>query len=308
MHAKTDSEVTSLTASSPSRSPRRPVYYVQSPSRDSSHDGEKITNSFHSTPVLSPMGSPGHHSRDSSSTRYSGSRKANGIGRHQQHHHHRKGEKDFDAIEEEGFLDEDETTHKGFPRRCYIPAFVVGFFILFSFFSLILWGASRPQKPNITMKSISFDQFVIQAGADASGVATDMVTMNSTVKLNFRNTGTFFGVHVTSSPLDLSYSQLTLATGNIKKFYQSRKSQRTITVTLEGDYIPLYGGSVDLSSKDGKLTTPVPLTLNFKVRAKAYVLGKLVKPKFYKTIQCSIVFDPKNMNKAISLKKSCTYQ
>lgn len=94
----------------------------------------------------------------------------------------------------------------------------------------------------------------------------------------------------------------------IKKFYQSRKSQRTITVTLMGGYIPLYGGSVDLSSNDGKLTAPVPLTLNFKVRARAYVLGKLVKPKFYKRIQCSTVLDPKNMNKAISLKKSCTYQ
>lgn len=91
-------------------------------------------------------------------------------------------------------------------------------------------------------------------------------------------------------------------------FYQSRKSQRTVTVTLMGGYIPLYGGSVDLSSNDGKLTAPVPLTLNFKVRARAYVLGKLVKPKFYKRIQCSTVLDPKNMNKAISLKKSCTYQ
>lgn len=51
---KTDSEVSSLSQSSPARSPRRPVYYVQSPSRDS-HDGEKTTNSFNSSPVLSPI-------------------------------------------------------------------------------------------------------------------------------------------------------------------------------------------------------------------------------------------------------------
>lgn len=302
MHAKTDSEVTSLTASSPTRSPRRP-YYVQSPSRDS-HDGEKTTNSFHSTPVLSPMGSPGHHSRDSSSTRYSGSRKVSG--RH--HQHHRKGDKDFGAIEEEGFLDDDENHSKGFPRRCYFPAFVVGFFVLFSFFSLILYAASKPQKPVITMKSISYDQFKIQAGTSSSGVATDMVTMNSTVKLTFRNTGTFFGVHVTSSSIDIAYSDLTLATGTIKKFYQSRKSQRSIAVTLKGGYVPLYGASVDWSSKDGKLTAPVPLSLNFTVRARGYVLGKLVKPKFYKTIQCNLNLDPKKMNKPISLKNSCTYK
>ena len=148
MHAKTDSEVTSLTASSPTRSPRRPVYYVQSPSRDS-HDGEKTTNSFHSTPVLSPSGSPGRQSRNSSSTRYSGSLRP-GSRKGSQNQQHRKGEKGFDAIEEEGF--NDEVGRKGIPRRCYFLAYVVGFFVLFTFFALVLWGAARPQKPVITMR------------------------------------------------------------------------------------------------------------------------------------------------------------
>lgn len=159
--AKTDSEVSSLSQSSPARSPRRAVYYVQSPSRESSHDGEKTTNSFHSSPVLSPMGSPPHshsnsslgpHSRESSSTRFSRSRK------HSNNGSHRKGWKpwkshddEFGAIEEEGLLDDENGSH-GFPRRCYFPVFVLGFFALFSVFSLILWGASKPQKPTITMK------------------------------------------------------------------------------------------------------------------------------------------------------------
>ncbi|KAH6756487.1 transmembrane protein [Perilla frutescens var. hirtella] len=308
MHAKTDSEVTSLAPSSPNRA----VYYVQSPSRDS-HDGEKTTNSFHSTPILSPMGSPGRQSRDSSSTRYSGSLKpgsqksSNGSRRH--HHHHRKAEKEwkeFDAIEEEGLLDE-EGGRRGLPRRCYFLAFVVGFFVLFSFFALILWGASRNQKPVVTMKSIFFENFVINAGSDASGVSTEMITMNSTVKLLFRNRGTFFGVHVTSTPLDLSSSQLTIATGAINRFYESRSSQRTVTVMVRGSSIPLYGGGADLGSKDGKPVLPVPLVLNFTVRARAYILGQLVKPKFYKRVQCSLVLDPKKMNVAIPLKNSCTY-
>lgn len=162
MHAKTDSEVTSLAPSSPTRSPRRPVYFVQSPSRDS-HDGEKTTTSFHSTPVLSPMGSPPHshssvgrHSRESSSSRFSGSLKpgsrkiapnsAGGGGRKGQ-----KPWKECDVIEEEGLLEDDDGS-RGLPRRCYFLAFILGFFVLFSLFSLILWGASRPQKPKITMK------------------------------------------------------------------------------------------------------------------------------------------------------------
>ncbi|XP_039026026.1 uncharacterized protein LOC120159508 [Hibiscus syriacus] len=66
LSTKSESDITSLAPSSPSRSPKRPVYYVQSPSRDS-HDGDKS-----STMQPSPMESPSHpssvgpHSRNSS--------------------------------------------------------------------------------------------------------------------------------------------------------------------------------------------------------------------------------------------------
>lgn len=94
----------------------------------------------------------------------------------------------------------------------------------------------------------------------------------------------------------------------IRKFYQSRKSQRSLTVMVKGSSIPLYGGGANLGSLNGAPTQPVPLTLNFMVRSRAYVLGKLVKPKFYKRVKCSVVMDPKKMNVAISLKNRCNYQ
>ncbi|XP_050364700.1 uncharacterized protein LOC126783299 [Argentina anserina] len=318
MHAKTDSEVTSLAPSSPTRSPRRPVYYVQSPSRDS-HDGEKTATSFQSTPVLSPAGSPPHshsslgrHSRDSSSTRFSGSLKpgskkiqpSNDSSSRRKGHHHHKAWKDCAVIEEEGLLDDDDR-ERGFPRRCYFPAFVLGFFLLFSMFSLILYGASKPMKPKITMKSVKFEQFKIQAGSDSTGVGTDMISVNSTVKFTFRNTGTFFGVHVSPNPLDLSYSQITIASGIIKKFYQSRRSHRTVTVSVIGDKIPLYGSGASISSSTGTTLLPVPLKLNFLIKSRAYVLGKLVKPKFNRRVECTVTFDPKKLNVAIALK-NCT--
>ncbi|KAE9613866.1 hypothetical protein Lal_00016060 [Lupinus albus] len=309
MHAKTDSEVTSLDASSPTRSPRRPVYFVQSPSRDS-HDGEKTTASFHSTPVLSPMGSPPHshsslgrHSRQSSSSRFSGSRKINNNNNNRK----LQQQKPIDVIDEEDLLLQNEDHHRTLSRRYYFLVFVLGFFLLFSFFSLILWGASRPMKPEIVVKSIKFDHVQIQAGSDATGVATDMISMNSTVKFTYRNTGTFFGVHVTSTPLDLTYSEIVIASGNLKTFYQSRKSQKLVSVAVMGTRIPLYGSGASLSSSTGMPTVPVPLKLNFVIRSRAYVLGKLVKPKYYKNIECSITLDPKKLNIPLSLKNSCKY-
>ncbi|KAJ3681508.1 hypothetical protein LUZ60_015997 [Juncus effusus] len=305
MHAKTDSEVTSLAPSSPARAP---AYFVQSPS----HDGKTAT-SFHSTPATSPPrhshSSMGPHSRESSS-RFSAINHKKGRGGVAE-----KlvgGPKEIDPIEEEGLLMEydDERERKRFTKRLYCLGFVLGFFALFSFFALILWGASRSQKPRIAMKSITFQNFIIQAGTDASLVPTDMATLNSTVKFTYRNTGTFFGIHVKSTPFALSYSQLTLATGDMKNFYQTRKSQRTVNVMVIGDKVPLYGGGPILTgTTPAKKSTvpPIPLTLSFMVRSRAYVLGHLVKPKFTIEIQCSVLLDVNKMNKPISLVKSCQH-
>lgn len=92
------------------------------------------------------------------------------------------------------------------------------------------------------------------------------------------------------------------------KFYQSRKSQRSIRVMVKGSHIPLYGGGASLGSVNGAPVEPVPLTLSVMVRSRGYVLGKLVKPKFYKKIECALAMDPKKMGVPISLKNKCTYQ
>ncbi|XP_062184026.1 uncharacterized protein LOC133887981 [Phragmites australis] len=312
-HAKTDSEVTSLAPSSPPRSPPRgrPVYYVQSPSRDS-HDGEKTATSVHSTPALSPMASPLH---SSSSSRFSGhpKRKADKApGR--KGAPPGKGWQEIGIIEEEGLLDDEEHT-RIVPKRCYyLLVFVLAFVALFSFFALVLWGASRSQKPQIVIKSITFENFIIQAGTDASLVPTDMATTNSTVKFTYKNKGTFFGIHVTADPFELSYSQLTLATGDLKKFYQARSSHRTVSVAVTGNKVPLYGGGPTLTAAPGAggkaasgTVAPVPMVLRTTLHSRAYVLGALVKPRFTRGIECKVLMNPAKLNKPISLEKACHY-
>jgi hypothetical protein len=76
------------------------------------------------------------------------------------------------------------------------------------------------------LQSIKFDHVTVQAGSDSTGVATDMITMNSTLKFTYRNMGTFFGVHVSATPLELSYSDIVIALGNVRftnLFLLSRK-------------------------------------------------------------------------------------
>lgn len=152
MHAKSDSDVTSMAASSPSRSPKRPLYYVQSPSRDS-HDGDK--SSLHTTPIMNtPSESPSHpslgrHSRASSASRFSGAFRSS-SGRKGNRKRNEKGWPECDVIEEEGSYDDLED--RGLSRRCQLLIGLLGFILLFTVFCLIIWGASRPYKAEVLVK------------------------------------------------------------------------------------------------------------------------------------------------------------
>ncbi|GKV34777.1 hypothetical protein SLEP1_g43122 [Rubroshorea leprosula] len=277
MHAKTDSEATSLDASWPPRSPRRPVYYVQSPSN---HDVEKT--SYESSPTGSPAHhysqcSPVHHSRESSTSRFSASLKNPrnlSACKHVQLRH--EGEDDDEEVD--GHDD-----GRGKVRLAY--------------------------KPEISVENMVFENFYVQAGSDQSGVPTDMLSLNSTVKISFTNPATFFTFHVTATPWELSYFQLKVASGQMNKFTQSRKSKRTLVTVVSGHQVPLYGGIPVLTDAFAhQNSVSVPLNLTFTMRSRAYILGKLVKTKFYRRIRCSVALRGDMLGKPLSLTNSCTYQ
>ncbi|KAL2254923.1 uncharacterized protein LOC105169831 [Sesamum indicum] len=316
MHVKSDSEVTSIEASTPPRSPRRPLYYVQSPSH-SQHDLEKMSYGW--SPFGSPTHhfqyhcSPIHHSRESSTSRFSASLKNprnSGGGVAGWRRMQRKYDEVGDEAEEDEEGEGEDEGNDGGQMRFYAVCFLLSFVVLFSIFSLILWAASLAYKPRIVMKSISFENFNVQAGMDATGVPTDMLTLNSTVKIFYRNPSTFFGVHVTSTPLELHYFDLKVASGHMRKFYQSRRSDSKVIAVVEGHQVPLYGGIPVLNSAKGHPESmSVPLNLTFVVRSRAYILGRLVKPKFYLSILCGVTMRGNHLGKPLNLTKSqsCIY-
>ncbi|KAA8540409.1 hypothetical protein F0562_024672 [Nyssa sinensis] len=265
MHTKSESDITSLAPSSPSR----PVYYVQSPSRDS-HDGDK-SSSMHATPNYnSPMESPSHpsfgrHSRNSSASRFSGIFRSS-SGRKGGRKRNDKGWPECNVIVEEG----------------------------------------KPYKAEVIVKSLAVSNIYIGEGSDFTGVPTKMLTVNGSLRMNIYNPAAFFGIHVSSMPVNLVYSEITVATGQLKKYFQPRKSHRIVSVNLEGTKVPLYGAGSSLApvSNNG---IEVPLTLQFEIRTRGEVVGKLVKTRHRVQISCPLVVDSAS-TKPIKFKKgSCTY-
>lgn len=94
----------------------------------------------------------------------------------------------------------------------------------------------------------------------------------------------------------------------MKKFTQSRKSQRTVETVVQGKQVPLYGGIPVLVNTIEHLDrVAVPLNLTFVMRSRAYILGRLVKSKFYGRFRCSVTLRGNKLGKPLNLTDSCMY-
>lgn len=66
------------------------------------------------------------------------------------------------------------------------------------------------------MQSLAVNNFYVGSGSDFSGVPTKMLSVNGSLRLSVYNPATIFGIHVTSTPISLIYSEITVATGQVK--------------------------------------------------------------------------------------------
>ncbi|GFY96353.1 late embryogenesis abundant protein, group 2 [Actinidia rufa] len=293
-----------VTTGSPSSTPlglspeRAGVYKVKSPARDSnsSDDSSLLLQSSSCEP--SPQSSPYH------STSWSSTASNSSSGTYRPWKFTRKLDK-LGVIDEEEVdygYDVDVDDHNERVNKYLIG--VLGFVSLFAVFCLIVWGASRPYTPRITVKSLTVNTFYFGQGSDYTGVPTKFLTVNCSVTMIVHNPATFFGIHVSSTPFDLFYSEITVASGQMKKFYQPRKSQQIVSVNLEGNMVPLYGAgaSFAVSDKNGR----VPLRLESDIRSQGDVMGKLVRTNHHRHISCSMVVDS-GINKVVKFESSCRY-
>ena len=92
----------------------------------------------------------------------------------------------------------------------------------------------------------------------------------------------------------------------LKKYYQPRKSHRTVSVILQGDKVPLYGAGAGLALPSTGGT--VQLTLNFDIITRGYVVGKLVRVKHHKHVSCPITVDTSKTKPIKFSQRSCTYE
>ncbi|XP_019083490.1 PREDICTED: uncharacterized protein LOC104789645 [Camelina sativa] len=300
MDATSESERTSLDLSI--SSPKQ-AYYVESPSSVSHlDDGDKSSSSASLIQVHTPNYTILTESRLSSSSRTSNG--TSGMGSRWKGSSRRSNmywpEKPYTIHEDEVY---EENRGLSVPQ-CRAVLVVFGTVVVFSVFCSVLWGASHPFSTVVSVKSFSLHSFYYGEGIDRTGVATRILSFNSSVKVTIHSPAPYFGIHVSSSTFKLTFSSFTLATGQLKSYYQPRKSKHIAIVKLTGAEVPLYGAGPHLAASDKK--GKVPVKLEFDIRSQGNLLGKLVKSKHVNHITCSFFISSSKTSKPIKFShKTC---
>ncbi|KAH6761619.1 hypothetical protein C2S52_019052 [Perilla frutescens var. hirtella] len=291
MHATSESDMTSIRPSS--ASPRG--YYVQSPSRDSQDDIDKCSSSNDRSTLNSPTAA--RHSLTSSSSTNAASRLSGNRRRWNKHY--------CNVVAEEGgaaAYHDDYYAERAYAGQC--NSLIIGitiFGLLFSAIWLVAFGVSR----NFKAQRLKIEKLDFGEGSDHTGVPTKFITVNCSAKLVIYNPATFFGIHVTSHIAHLKYLDLTVATGQLKKYYQPRKSTRVMWVEMVGREVPLYGAGAALAASDEG--GGIPFKLEFRIQSRGSHLGKLVKMKHTTHFSCFPVITSKLTTQILFHRNSCKY-
>lgn len=192
-------------------------------------------------------------------------------------------------------------------RSCKVFMLVVGFALVFLLSCLVVWGASRPFTAQVFLQKMSVNNLYVGEGSDQTGVPSKMLTINCSLKMRVHNPATFFGIHVSCSPITLRYYDLTVASAQMETYYQPKSSWRTLSVNIQGSKVPLYGAGAGFvfSNKD---PNGVPMTLDFEITTQGNVVGKLVKAKHRRHIKCSFTISSYATHIVHFGEHSCVYR
>ncbi|KAL2479780.1 Late [Abeliophyllum distichum] len=306
MHATSESDVTSISPSSSPASTKRAVYYVQSPSRDSHDEAYKSSSSMHGGTAPTDHSSSESPSRPSTFARHSMASAASRVSsrENRQRANNIKGWRQCNVVEEEGDYD-DYYENRTYTRQCKILMVILGFGVVFSTVCLIILGVNRPYHPQVSVKSLSVHELFYGEGSDWTGVPTKFLTLNCTASMVIYNPAKFFGIHVSSDPVNLIYLEITVARGQLKKYYQPKKSIRKMSVSLEGQRVPLYGAGMSLAASDNN--GGFALKLEFEIMSRGYLVGKLVKTTHRRHVSCPLLLNSKTTKQIAFKQNSCKY-
>ncbi|KAH7299684.1 hypothetical protein KP509_24G024200 [Ceratopteris richardii] len=130
-----------------------------------------------------------------------------------------------------------------------------------------------------------------------------LLTVNSSVQIDYENRSRYFGAHLDPLSVDFNFLELTVASAQSDGYVQGKNSKDVISVNIGALKVPLYGASAIASYT----TTSVPINATIAICSRYYVVGHMVKSRFCSSITCDLDVSTSSMALLSPIKKACTY-
>lgn len=143
----------------------------------------------------------------------------------------------------------------------------------------------------LQLQGVEFQSFNVMQGYDRTGVPTDMVNLDATVKLSVNNPSKYYGAFVSAPAVHLSYLPRSIAHSQVPGFYQGCNSERDIIIKANAEYEPLYGAGPSLQQAMLE-NRHIPLGLIISLKSHVNVFGNIVLKYFIQTHVCNVMLNP----------------
>ncbi|KAJ8748823.1 hypothetical protein K2173_011381 [Erythroxylum novogranatense] len=172
---------------------------------------------------------------------------------------------------------------------------------------LVFYIATKPPPPMVSVKMGGVGQFWLAEGVDGHGVATEILTCNSSVHLVIENKSKYFVLHIKPPLLELSFGRLPIAMSRGHKLHAESRSRTLFKLYVGTRNKPMYGaGRNMLDMLDSG--TGLPLLIRLSFSSSFRVVWSLIKPKFHHQVHCLLIirksYDKKH--KTQSYNSTCT--
>ncbi|XP_043692112.1 uncharacterized protein LOC122642641 [Telopea speciosissima] len=155
---------------------------------------------------------------------------------------------------------------------------------------LLFYLATKPPPPKMSLKMAGIQQFGLGEGVDGSGVTTNILTCNCSMKLQIDNKSKLFGLHIQPPIIDMSFGRFIFGSSQGPELYAESDGPTMVPLYVGTSNKAMYGAGRTMEDmlESGK---GLQLIIQMRLSSSFRVVWDLIKPRFHHHAECLLVLN-----------------
>ncbi|XP_042511141.1 uncharacterized protein LOC122086416 [Macadamia integrifolia] len=155
---------------------------------------------------------------------------------------------------------------------------------------LLFYLVTKPPPPKMSLKMAGIQEFGLGEGVDGSGVTTNILTCNCSMKLQIDNKSKLFGLHIQPPIIDMSFGRFIFASSEGPELYAESDGPTTFRLYVGTTNKAMYGAGRNMEDmlQSGK---GLQLIIQMRLSSSFRVVWNLIRPRFHHQAECLLLLN-----------------